>query len=165
MINLIAAVGINGEIGYRGKIPWLDDPNIVNQVKADLGWFAKQTEGGILVVGAATYREMMTLGFQPGSRDVWSWNGVEPPRVFIAQIEDQFPDRDIWICGGAHTYKAFMPYVQRHYISRIPWEGRADRHFPPILPNWGYVGGPVRDFGDPERYERIPVRRIPDDPR
>lgn len=145
MINLIAAVGLNGELGYKGKIPWLDDPNIVNVVKADLGWFARQTEGGILVVGAATYREMLTMGFQPGTRDVWAWNGSEPARFFLEQIEAQFPDRDVWICGGARTYRAFMPFVQRYYISRIPWTGPADRFMPPIQGNWGYIGGPIQE--------------------
>ena len=52
MINLIAAVGQHGEIGYQGRIPWLNDPTIANVTKDDLGWFARQTAGGVLVVGA-----------------------------------------------------------------------------------------------------------------
>ena len=62
MINLIAAVGRHGEIGYQGRIPWLNDPNIANVAKADLGRLASQTAGGVLIVGAATYREMLTCG-------------------------------------------------------------------------------------------------------
>ena len=143
MINLIAAVGEHGEIGYQGRIPWLNDPAIVNVTKADLGWFAKQTDGGVLVVGSATYREMLTMGFKPGTRDVWRWNGSYPARVFLDEIERQFPERDVWIAGGARTYAAFMPFVQRFYISRIPWTGQADRFMPPILSTWGYMGGPV----------------------
>lgn len=143
MINLIAAVGQHGEIGYQGRIPWLNDPNIANVTKADLGWFARQTEGGVLIVGAATYREMLTMGFKPQQRDVWQWDGGYPPKVMIDEVEAQFPERDIWIAGGAHTYRAFLPFVQRFYISRIPWTGRADRFMPPLLPNWGYTGGPI----------------------
>lgn len=147
MINLIAAVGLNGEIGHKGKIPWLDDPRIEAVVRDDLGWFARQTEGGVLVVGSATYREMLEMGFQPGTRDVWRWNGTEPARFFLEQLQQELPGRDVWICGGAHTYRAFMPFVQRYYISRIPWTGEADRFMPPIQGNWNYVGGPVYNSG------------------
>lgn len=150
MINLIAAVGMNGEIGHEGKIPWLTDPNIANVVKDDLGWFAKQTAGGVLVVGSATYREMLTMGFVPGTRDVWRWNGTEPARPFLEELERRNPYRDIWICGGARTFEQFMPYVQRAYVSRIPWTGPADRFFPALFGSKRPVHGsdPELDFGD-----------------
>lgn len=140
MINLIAAIGLRGEIGHRGRIPWLDDPKLANVTKEDLGWFAKQTAGGVLVVGKRTYMEMLTMGFQPGSRDVRVWDGGYPPRVFLNDVENEFPYRDIWIAGGAHTYEKFMPFVQRLYISRIPWTGPADTLFPPIVPYGGFSG-------------------------
>lgn len=137
MINLIAAVGMKGEIGFEGRIPWLNDPNIANVVKDDLGWFARQTEGGVLVVGSATYREMLTMGFNPDTRVVWRWNGSEPARTFLEELERQMPNRDIWICGGALTFEVMMPFVQRVYLSRIPWTGPADRFMPPVFGGWG----------------------------
>jgi dihydromethanopterin reductase len=143
MINLIAAVGTYGEIGYKGRIPWRDDTSIANITDADLGWFAKQTSGDLLIVGSRTYEEMLMMGFRPGDREVVRWNGQEPARIFLDAVERANPGRDVWVCGGAWTYKAFMPFVQRVYISRIPWTGPADRYMPPIIGNWGYVGGPV----------------------
>lgn len=138
MINLIAAVGTKGEIGYHGRIPWLSDPNIQNTLREDLGWFARQTAGGVIVVGTRTYNEMLTMGFVPGSRDVWRWNGRHPVGAFLAELEEAHPHRDVWVCGGAWTYQAFMPYIQRFHISRIPWTGPADAFLPPILGNWEY---------------------------
>lgn len=142
MINLIAAVGENGEIGFEGRIPWLNDPRIANVTKADLAWFAKQTENGFLIVGGRTYREMLDMGFRPGTREVAVYDGETDPRTLIEGIETHY-SREIWICGGAYTYRKFMPYVQRFYVSRIPWTGKADAFLPPLLPNWGYTGGPV----------------------
>ena len=49
---------------------------------------------------------------------------------FLEELEKRVPYRDIWICGGARTFEHFMPFVQRMYISRIPWSGQADRFFP-----------------------------------
>lgn len=138
MINLIAAVGERGEIGFKNRIPWLDDPNIVNVTKADLAWFAKQTADDTLVVGSRTYREMLRMGFQPKTRTVWCWHRTEAPGEVIFTLMDKLPGKDIWICGGAQTYRAFMPYVQRFYVSRIPWTGEADTFMPPLLPNWKY---------------------------
>lgn len=135
MINLIAAVGENGEIGYRGRIPWLDDPDIT--YTADMAWFAKQTGTGALIVGGRTYREMSRMGYRPGYRYVYVWNGMSRPGHFLGSVEREHPE--IWICGGEHTYKAFMPFVERFYISRVPWTGRADAFLPPILPNYERV--------------------------
>lgn len=143
MINLIAAVGQYGEIGYKGRIPWLDDPSIANVTKADLAWFAKQTAGGVLIVGGRTFNEMLGMGFNPRTRDVCVWNGMSRPGEVVESLEARYPHRELWICGGAHTYREFMPFVQRFHISRLPWTGKADAFLPPILPNQGYTGGPI----------------------
>lgn len=133
MINLIAAVGQRGEIGFQGRIPWRNETEITD---ADLGWFAKQTAGGVLVVGGRTYAEMLTMGFRPGDREVKRWDGHIPARAFLTSIQIGHPDQEIWICGGGYTYSTFLPYVQRVHISLIPWTGQADTYLPPILPVW-----------------------------
>lgn len=57
------------------------------------------------------------------------------PRVYLLdEIQRYFPSREIWIAGGERTYRSFMPYVERFYVSRIPWTGPADRY----MPEWGY---------------------------
>ena len=131
MINLIAAMGRRGEIGFQGRIPWRD----TELIHADLGWFAKQTAGGVLIVGGRTYAEMLTMGFRPGDRDVKRWGG-SPVQPFLADVTHDHPDQEIWICGGGYTYATFMPYVQRFHIALIPWTGQADTFLPPILPAW-----------------------------
>ena len=145
MINLIAAVGQQGEIGLKGTIPWFSDETLDNRVLAtaisDLGWFARQTEGGVLVVGGRTYDEMLTMGFKPGTRDIHRWEGGHPVLALLSELKQKYPGRDIWICGGCYTYATFMPHVERFYISKIPWSGPADKFMPPLLPNWGYIGG------------------------
>lgn len=136
MINMIAAVGQRGELGFQGRIPWRDDDGMAAITDADLGWFAKQTAGGVLVVGGRTWSEMLTMGFRPGDRDVKRWDGRMPVRPFLDEVKRMHRDQEIWICGGGYTYESFMPYVQRFHISLIPWTGQADTYLPPILPVW-----------------------------
>lgn len=135
MINMIAAVGQRGELGFQGNIPWRNEIP-ADLLKSDLGWFAKQTAGGVLVVGGRTYEEMLTMGFNPGDREVKRWDGRTPARPFLTTLQLGHPGQEIWICGGGHTYATFMPYVQRFHISLIPWTGQADVYLTPILPVW-----------------------------
>jgi dihydromethanopterin reductase len=134
MINLIVAAGEQGEIGLLGRIPWLNDPKVSAAVKQDMRWFFDLTANGILVVGSATWREMRALGFAKAQRIVAEWDGEQNPETFLRELEEQHLDRDIWICGGERTYRAFLPFVERFYVSRIPWTGPADRFMPPLFP-------------------------------
>lgn len=135
MINLIAAMGTRGEIGFKGRIPWRDDDRIAEITDADLGWFAKQTNGGVLIVGGRTYAEMLTMGFRPGDRDVVCWDGHYPVRPLLDEIARDHPGQEVWVCGG-YTYATFLPYIQRFHVSLIPWTGQADTYLPPLIPVW-----------------------------
>lgn len=126
-INLIAAVGDNGQIGLDGKLPWARDDE-------DMKFFYNTTQFGILIMGARTAKALnWQEGILPGRRLLYHYHGENPAET-IGRIRYHNSRDPIWICGGTYTYRMFMPYVRRCYITRNRYNGPADATMPPL---WG----------------------------
>lgn len=121
-VNLIAAVGLSGQIGLNGKLPWYN--------KEDLKWFKDMTMNGIVIVGHKTYQELPEL---PG-RTVIVDRRDELPADMLANIaeNEDVAGKEIWIAGGAKTYSKWLPFIERFFISRINYDGPADTYMPDI---------------------------------
>ena len=117
MLKFIWAQDKNGLIGNKGKLPWSN--------KADLNYFKNQTTGGVVVMGLATW---VSIGSKPlkGRINVVlthkdEIDGYDDENVYIANsVEEvlQFEketDRDVWVIGGARTFKAFEDYCGDTY--------------------------------------------------
>lgn len=113
-VKAIAAVGNFGQIGNRGRLPWHEP--------ADLATFKAITMGGICVVGKHTAETLPPLA----GRTVVVWRRDDNPIEFAEANQH----RPIWICGGAHIYRAWMPYISTSIISHIDYDGRADTFMP-----------------------------------
>lgn len=125
-IGLIVAVGNDGQIGLDGQMPW--PPN-----RPDLKWFREMTTGAALIVGSktlATLPEELRTGKDRYDRTCYVWGKGVPPQDLIARIRAKSPGRDIFVIGGAVTYRAFLPFVDRFYVARIRYDGPADTWFP-----------------------------------
>lgn len=59
-LNLIAAVGRNGQLGLNGELPWgnSEDFAIRNRAAADMRFFKQATTNSIILVGYKTYVEL-----------------------------------------------------------------------------------------------------------
>lgn len=126
-VKLIAAVGLNGQIGLNEMLPWARD-------REDMQFFYNHTRGSSLIMGARTARKLQWGHKQmiSGGRIVYHYHG-ETPDTFIDMINDDWPQKeDVWICGGAYTYKRFLPYVRRSYITQMRYDGPADSYMPPL---------------------------------
>lgn len=117
--SLIAALGRNGQLGLGNKLPW-NDPD-------DLRWFRDRTMGGIVIMGRRT-REGIT-GRLVG-RQMVVWDGKVAPQALIEHLAVE--KKTIWIAGGAHTYRSFMPYVRHSIITHVEYTGPADVFMPPL---------------------------------
>lgn len=113
-VNLIAAIGNNGQIGLDGKLPWQDSD--------DLKRFKELTMGGVLIVGSTTAEQLPPLH----GRIVHVFNRTQNPLTVV----NSYPAHTIWIAGGAKVYEIFGPYVRNHYITKIDYDGPADTFFP-----------------------------------
>jgi dihydromethanopterin reductase len=121
-IRLIAAVGRHGQLGLGGKLPWHDP--------LDLRWFRDQTMGGVVLFGGRTFE---AVGDLPG-RTKLRWSGRTQPFGVLQAIGAKYKGKVIWIAGGSHTYKTFMPFVRLAVITRVEYDGEADAYMPPL---WG----------------------------
>jgi dihydrofolate reductase len=124
-IRLIAAVGRQGQLGLGGSLPWRD--------AKDMRWFRDQTLGHVVLMGKRTAEVVGDLK----QRTVVIWDGKVRPDAFIDEImRDCEPlrtgKRILWIAGGAHTYREFMPHVARAIVSLINYSGPSDTYMPDI---------------------------------
>ena len=137
-INLIAAVGRRGQLGLNGEMPWTKDAE-------DLRFFRIATKGSVVVFGNRTFdplfchqpvwsdRMVLAMG-REGTRiyDGGSLVGYWEPGVdrILHKLADK--DLDVWVAGGAETYRMWLPHVRRCFITKMDYDGDADTWMPRI---------------------------------
>ena len=122
-VNLIAAVGKNGQLGLNGHLPWKDPE--------DLRFFKHMTMNDLVIVGHNTFQ---TLPILPG-RTVMIDPTDRSPEDVIATLSNDLWET-VWIAGGAKTYARWMPYIRRFFITQVDYDGPADVYMPQL---WGYL--------------------------
>lgn len=131
MIRFIWAQDANGLIGSKGKIPWYN--------REDLNYFKNQTTGGIVVMGSRTW---FSLGCKPLKNrhniiltredDI---KGYDHEDVYIAHTAEEVIEvyenssLDLWIIGGAMTYKTFEPWCEEAVVSTVEGEYEGDTYY------------------------------------
>jgi dihydromethanopterin reductase len=115
MIRAIVAMGERGQIGLNGGLPW--------HFSDDLAHFKQRTtEGGILIAG---YHTMQSLPNLPGRFVLLDDVNQPVPRLI------RYWGPDLWIIGGAKTYRRWAPWIRQWDISRVHYNGPADAYFDP----------------------------------
>jgi dihydrofolate reductase len=119
-LNLIAAVGKQGQLGVQGHLPWVDT--------ADLQWFQRTTMGSVVIMGQKTINLIPPL---PG-RILHPYAGRHAtPKDTLLYVRSAWPGWKLWVAGGEKTYRDFAPYVDGlKLINYIDYEGEADAWFP-----------------------------------
>jgi dihydrofolate reductase len=115
----IVAVDQQGAIGKGGALPW--------HYAADLKFFKEQTTGHACVMGLRTWQAIgrplprrlnivlsrtATLPTQPGLLLLRDKADVLTLRPYLAC--------DLFIIGGAETYRAFLPDIQYWLVTSVP---------------------------------------------
>ena len=140
-INIIAAIGLNNEIGLNKKLLW--------KSKSDLEHFKALTLGKPIIMGRKTFESLP--GILPGrqhivitSNPLGKLNSTHQDRdnvVFVGSLETaidicEFDDLDCFIIGGASIYEQALPLADELHISHMNWTGKADTYFPIIGDEW-----------------------------
>lgn len=143
MINLIAAVGKQGQLGLNGKLPW-HDPE-------DLAWFKSMTMDATLVVGPTTAKSLPPLP----DRTLYIQRRHEDPK----DIAHKLRGKRVFIIGGQTIYTVWLKsgLVDRSYISHIKYDGLADRVMPPL---WEDDTGAIMENVKIESWIRETGRRL-----
>ena len=122
-MNLIMAHDRHFGIGYQNKLPW--------HLPEDLQWFKNHTVNKTVIMGSKT-AEALGVAL-PNRRNIvvsrsklGVINGFEFMRFEEALT---YANRDSFVIGGAETYRAFFPYCDRLYITRIDLSYTNDTQF------------------------------------
>jgi len=131
MISAILAVAENGVIGNEDKLPW---PHI----KEDMIWFMNKTKNNVVVMGSKTWD---SLGIIKPLKDRLNYVVSSQPKTHfegaegvlngqlcssLRSLEEQYPDKEIFVIGGANIYAQAFPYCDNIYLSRIKGEYEGD---------------------------------------
>ena len=119
MIIGIVAISQNNAIGKDGKLPW--------HYPADLKFFKQTTSGNAIVMGANTWR---SIGRPlPNRLSIVLSRSTEiqnQPNVLLLRSRDelralsQFLKGDLYIIGGAQTYKSLADVIDEWLVTRVP---------------------------------------------
>lgn len=173
-IALIVAEAENGVIGDRGTIPW--------HLPGDLQHFRRLTLGHVVVAGRRTHESILirqgsplngritvviTSKHPPGLGDGPVLYREDPESALAAaraiETITAGPLGQVFVIGGAETYAALLPEVDRVYLTRVHADFTGDTRMPAgwldrftlveTTLNPVTVGGPPYSF---ERYEAHP---------
>ena len=130
MITLIVARDRNGAIGKDGDIPW--------HLPGDLKMFQRETTGGAIIMGRATWESLPVKPLKNRlnivvSRDTSLTDHVVASveeAVALARAEGYFR---IYGIGGAGIYSAMLPMADRLLLTEVETEvDGADTFFPKV---------------------------------
>ena len=122
-VRVICAIGKRGQLGLDGQLPWEGNPGA--EYKADVARFFALTRGHVLIAGPRTIasfpnwaRPRMTLV---------EVHSTDKPEEVLAR----HPDRVVFVGGGPPVWKAYARFVTHWDVTRLPYDGEADRYFDP----------------------------------
>ena len=126
MINIIAAIGKNNELGLNNNLIW--------HLPNDLKYFKEKTMNQTIVMGYNTFvslgrilpnRKHVVLTFEKIRLplDVIQFNNLE-------DLNNYIKDKDVFIIGGASMYKQFIDKADKLYLTEIDDTHEADVYFP-----------------------------------
>jgi dihydrofolate reductase len=127
-ISIIAAVGINNELGIGDKLPW--------HISGDLKRFKKLTSGHTVIMGRKTFRSINYKPL-PNRRNIvlTKEHKFEPDQFEAAHSLDETlkilnPAEETFVIGGAAIYKLFLPVTNKLYLTVVHKSFDADVFFP-----------------------------------
>ncbi len=122
-VRAMCAIGRRGQLGLEGRMPWegAKGPEFI----ADVERFWEQTRGHVLLAGPRTWASIPAFAHE--ERTIVEIRSSMTPADVIAR----FPDRVIFICGGPPVWAAYAGFIQHWDITRLPYDGEADRWLDP----------------------------------
>ncbi|MGA2636351.1 dihydrofolate reductase [Methylocella sp.] len=129
-VRAICAIGQSGQLGLRGGLPWDGDPR--REFKADVARFFELTKGHVLIAGPRTIASFPAWA-RPG-RTLVVVRSNDDPRTVL----ERFPGRVVFVGGGPPVWRAYAPFVNHWDVTRLPYDGEADRYFDPAWLHGGF---------------------------
>ncbi len=123
IVRSILAIGQRGQLGLRGAMPWegQTDP----EYTADVARFFELTRGHVLICGPRTKASIPDFVY--ADRTIVEIRSSMDPQEVI----NRFPERIVYVGGGPSVWAAYAPFIQHWDITRLPYDGEADRYLDP----------------------------------
>jgi len=129
-VRVICAVGRSGQLGLEGGLPW--EGNRSPEFVADVARFFDVTKGHVLLAGPRTIASIPA--FARRDRELVVVRSSMNPEDTLKR----FAGRVVFVGGGPAVWSAYARFVSHWDITRLPYDGPADRWFDPI---WITAGG------------------------
>lgn len=122
-VRAMIAIGLRGQFGLDGKLPWEGDKR--QEFREDVARFFEMTRGHVLLMGPKTYASVPSFAFT--DRTIVTIRSSQTPEEALAP----FQDRVVYIGGGPSVYAAYARLIRHWDINRLPYDGEADCWFDP----------------------------------
>mgnify|MGYP000109057486 FL=1 len=141
MINIIAAIGKNRELGAKNKLLW--------HIPKDMAHFKKLTLDQVVIMGRKTYQSLpkkyqplpdriniVVTRKNPNTIFLRSKQDGKTPLFFFSALQEAIDEakkfkKEIFIIGGASLYQQAINLTDRLYLTLIDQEfPQADVFFP-----------------------------------
>jgi dihydromethanopterin reductase len=129
-VRAMCAIGLRGQLGLDGRLPW--EGNSGREYRADVARFFDMTRGHVLLAGPRTIASVPAWAYE--DRTIAVIRSGTPPEEALAR----YPDRVVYIGGGPPVWTAYARFIRHWDITRLPYDGEADRWFDPA---WLVAGG------------------------
>lgn len=156
MINLIAACGLNREIGYKNKL--------LCHLPNDLRHFKELTTGNVCIMGRKTYDSIgkplpnrynivLSKNVNLDLHDsVYVYNSVDD--ILHEYYNYSNKESEIFVLGGETLYKQFFPHADKIYMTIIEAHfPKVDAWFPPFsFLDWKVTSNIRNEADDKNQY-------------
>ena len=151
MITIIAAIGLNSELGKDNDLIW--------HLPADLKRFKKVTSGHHILMGRNTFE---SIGKPlPGRTNIVltrnadiKFEGVECVSSFEQALALVADVEEVMVIGGSTIYEMLLPQVNRLYFTYVDAEFDGDAWFPEFDVNqWYEIESVIRKADEKNRYD------------
>ncbi len=122
-VRSMCAIGMSGQLGLNGELPWEGDPR--PEFKADVARFFDMTRGHVLIAGPKTIGAVPE--FARRDRTLMVIRSSMKPEEVLAKFEG----RVVFVGGGPPVWDVYARFIQHWDITRLPYDGPADRWFNP----------------------------------
>lgn len=130
MIGLIVAYTNNRVIGDKGCIPW--------RIKGEQRRFRELTTGNVVIMGRRSYDEIgrplpnrFTIVVSKTKRyEAENCVTVGSLDEALEYAAANFPDRNVYLSGGAGIYKEGLAYAEKLFVTEIDLDIEGDTKFP-----------------------------------
>jgi dihydromethanopterin reductase len=122
-VRSMCAIGMSGQLGLHGVLPLEGDtrPEFV----ADVARFFDMTRGHVLIAGPKTIEAVPEWAYRDRTIDIIR-SHMDP-----AEVLSRYEGRVVFVGGGPPVWDIYAKFIRHWDITRLPYDGPADRWFDP----------------------------------